>query len=74
METVNVQRLEYLDRLIRTKAGGTPTQLAAKLQISIRSLYYYINFLRNVGAPIKYCRISKRYYYEFDGKLIISFM
>jgi len=52
------------------KKTGTPKQLAHKLDISERSINYYIAFLRNeLKAPIIYDRKLETYLYETECKL-----
>lgn len=74
MDSINIRRIERLDRLIRTKASGTPRDLAKKLKISERSLYYHLKLIKEMGAPVKYSKSRNCYYYEYEGKLILGFM
>ncbi len=66
-------RLLYMDHLIRTKSGGTPRQMARRLNISERTLFETIQQMKNFGAPIRYCRIRKVYYYEEEGGFTFGF-
>ncbi len=69
-----LQRLEYLDRLIRFKNTGTPTELAAKLGVSERTLYRLLEELReDLQMPIAYDLDSQTYFYLEEGKLVIGF-
>ncbi len=38
-------RLEYIDYLIKSKSGGTPQQMARRLNISERTLFETADFL-----------------------------
>lgn len=62
-----LNRLESIDRLIRTKATGSPQQLADRLQISVSLLYALIATMKEMGAPIGYSKIKRSYYYEGLG-------
>ena len=62
-----LKRLRRLDDLIRRKATGSPDQLAYKLDVSRRTVFRLIDFLRNFGAPIAYCGVKQRYYYREEG-------
>lgn len=73
MSNYFLSRLQNLDRLIRIKATGTPQQLADKLSISERTLYETLELMKDLGAPIKYCRHSQRYYYTDEGGFDFSF-
>ncbi len=68
-----LERLERIDRLIRIKGTGNPAKLAARLKMSERSLYQYLNLMRELGAPIKFDQFRDTYYYSEDGQFIISF-
>jgi len=61
--------LERLDHLIRTKATGSPAQLANRLDICERHLYRLIGQLRDGGFSIEYCKISGSYYYTASVEL-----
>ncbi|MFD2162278.1 HTH domain-containing protein [Paradesertivirga mongoliensis] len=66
-------RLEALDFLIRTKSTGTPKSLARRLAISERTLYDSLDAMRDLGAPICYCRSKRTYYYSQQGSIGIRF-
>ena len=66
-------RLEYLDNLIRLGATGTPCDLAAKLSVSKRTVFEYIDILKDLGADIKYCRVRQSYYYNVMGRFDFRF-
>lgn len=62
-----------LDELIQTKQTGNLKQLAKKLEISERSVNYYIAFMRNeLKAPIIYDRKLETYLYETECKLCFT--
>lgn len=69
-----ISNIQRLDQLIRIKATGSPSNLAMKLEVSERCIYNYINLMKDLGAPIKFCRYRKSYYYDFKGKLSIAFI
>ena len=66
-------RLEYLDHLIRMRGTGSPVRLARRLHMSERSVYGYIEVLKSLGAPVKYSKYKKSYYYEIQGKIEFKF-
>jgi predicted DNA-binding transcriptional regulator YafY len=68
-----LNKLVRLDFLIRIKGTGTPKQLAMKLDVSERTLYEYIGIMKDFGAPIKYSKLRRSYYYHDDGEFKISF-
>jgi predicted DNA-binding transcriptional regulator YafY len=67
------ERLTRIDHLIRIKGTGTPAQLAERLNLSERSIYDYISFLKGLGCPIKFDSYRESYYYEEEGSFVIAF-
>lgn len=63
-------KLKHIDNFIRIKGTGTPDQLAHRLGISRRSLFDYLNLMKEYGAPIKYCSQRQSYYYETEGHFL----
>jgi hypothetical protein len=59
-----------LHELIVTKQIGAPKQLAQKLEISERSVHYYIAFMKNeMKAPIANDNKFETYLYERECEL-----
>ncbi len=59
-----------LHELIKNKQTGNLRQLAQKLEISERSVNYYIAFMRDeLKAPIIYDRKLETYLYEAECRL-----
>lgn len=69
-----LHRLTRIDSLIRIKGTGTPVRLAEKLGISERTVYEYLNLMKEFGAPIKFDPYRESYYYEVDGHFLVSFL
>jgi predicted DNA-binding transcriptional regulator YafY len=69
-----LHRLIRLDHLIHLKSTGTPADCAHKIGISERSLYDYLKILKEMGAPIKFSRDRRTYFYKEDGRFRISFI
>lgn len=66
-------RIERINYLIEIRGTGTPSQLAHRLGISERSLYEYLNLMKEFGAPIKFCTYRQSYYYDEEGSFTVSF-
>lgn len=64
-----ISRTRRLDNLIRRKSTGSPSQLAQRLGVSEATIYRYIQELKDMGAPIKYCRERQSYRYESEFQL-----
>lgn len=69
-----LHRLTRIDYLIRIKGTGTPVQLAEKLGISERTVYEYLNLMKEFGAPIKFDPYRESYYYEVEGNFLVCFL
>lgn len=69
----NIQRIVYIDSLIKTKATGSVKQLAKKLNLSERTTMEHLKEMKLLGCPIKYCRKRNSYYYSAVGEVVISF-
>ncbi len=65
-----LRRLDRIHSLICRKATGTPLEFASKLDISRATLFRYLDYLKDYGAPLKYSKLRCSYYYgsefEFD--------
>jgi predicted DNA-binding transcriptional regulator YafY len=69
----SITYIQSIDRLARIKGTGTPRQLSERLGVSERTLFRLIVLMRELGAPISYCKFRQTYYYEEEGKLEIAF-
>jgi predicted DNA-binding transcriptional regulator YafY len=69
-----IERLQSIDYYIRTKSTGTPKEFAEKLRVSERQLYKYLKNLKELGAPIKYNKNSRSYYYDCKGFFAVKFI
>ena len=68
-----VERLERLHLLIKRKGTGPVDELAHKIELSRRQTLEYISEMKEMGAPIRYCKYRQTYYYTRDVKLTIGF-
>lgn len=59
-----MERLRYLDSLIRKKATGNPKSLAKKLNLSRSQTMAFLHELKGHGFPIEYSRRLMSYYYS----------
>ncbi|MCK6690901.1 MAG: hypothetical protein L6Q97_02235 [Thermoanaerobaculia bacterium] len=64
--------LQRVDYLIRTRATGTPAQLARRLETCERNIFRLIGQLRDIGLPILYDKKLETYYYAEPVKLEFS--
>jgi len=61
-----LERKEYLQQLIEAGNTGTAGELARKLGISRRTLFYYFNLLKTDSCCVKFCRQRRTYYFCRD--------
>jgi len=57
------RRMEFLQFQIKHQRTGDANEFASKLGISRRTLFNYLETLRDEGAKIKFCRNRKTYYF-----------
>lgn len=70
----NLQRVKRMHEMIRYKRTGTPEQFATKMGISQSMLYYLIKELKDLGAPIVYCKSRQSYRYLHPVSFQIGFI
>lgn len=57
-------KLDSLQYLIENENTGTAEELAKKMKLSRRSLFYYFDVLKDRGFNIKFCRHRKTYFFD----------
>ena len=64
----NIQRVQRMHQMILHKRTGSPAEFARKLGVARSTVYVLINELKELGAPIIYCkhRQSFRYLYTVE--------
>lgn len=62
-----IERIHRVDKDIKQKKTGSPEEFALKLGVSKRQLFRMISELKDYGAPIKYSRSLKSFYYCEDN-------
>lgn len=63
-----LKRIEYVCFLISTKKACSASDIATKLNISRRQVTNNLKLIRNLGAPLKYNRRTKTFYFEKNVK------
>jgi hypothetical protein len=66
----HIQRLKFIDLLVRKKATGNLQTFAEKNRLSKRGLTVILEEMRNIGFAIKYSRRLNSYYYDEDGEMV----
>ena len=65
-----IERVQFVDKLIRKKATGNINVLARKLNLSKSGAEKFIHEMKEIGFPITYCKKQKTYLYEHEGKMV----
>ncbi|WP_445382239.1 HTH domain-containing protein [Robiginitalea sp. IMCC44478] len=74
MKTIkHIERLQRLHYLIQQECTGSPSEIADRLEISERTVYYLIEQLKDYDAIIAYDRSRRTYYYKDDFVLEVNF-
>lgn len=63
-----IERLQYLDELIRKKSTGSPQQLAKRIGLSRSQLYNLIGYLNDMGMEVRFSRVRNSFYYSSQNK------
>ena len=69
-----LKKIEYLDWLVRQRSTGTAEELAEKLRISKRSVFNYLNWMKEHGAPIRYNSFRRSYEYKEEVEFVAMFV
>lgn len=70
---IDLNRLIAIDYLINQKRTGTPDALAKYLNISRRTLFESLHFMKNkLNAPIVYNKDKTTYVYIENGKFCFT--
>lgn len=68
-----LELVERIDQLIRLKATGTSQELAGKLGISRSTVYAYLTLMKELGAPLYYCKKTRSFCYSYEVRFIFGF-
>jgi transcriptional antiterminator len=62
---MDIRIIIKINELIQAERTGGPNDLASKLDLSIRTVYNYLEFMKSeLNAPIQYNNSKKSYCYE----------
>lgn len=68
-----LERLKWINEMIKSKSTGSPEILCNKLSISRRQLFKDLEIFKDMGAEIAYSKIRETYYYPNGHELEISY-
>jgi hypothetical protein len=59
--------IALIDDEIRRKETGSPIELAGRLCMSVRMLYFYMDMMTSLGAIIRFSNENNSFEYEEEG-------
>ena len=62
------EKIDYLLKLIQNESTGNVRDLSDRIHVSTRTLFRYIDYLRNIGYQISYCLRRETYYLIQDNE------
>ncbi|WP_366183614.1 HTH domain-containing protein [Flavobacterium ovatum] len=69
---MDIRIIIRIHNCIKSSLTGTPGELSQRLEVSERTLYNYISFMKNdLKAPIQFCKIKRTY--EYKGECYLKF-
>jgi predicted DNA-binding transcriptional regulator YafY len=72
MKLLEVRRIYTIHRLLALNTKVNPKKLSQRLNVSRATIFRDLDKLKDIGAPISYCYITKIYFYTADFKLTIE--
>jgi DNA-binding IclR family transcriptional regulator len=69
-----IERLKFLDELIRKDGAGSPVEICSRLNISQKTCHTYLNTLRLLGCPLYFEKRTRKYRTAVRGRLIIKWI
>ncbi|WP_289054752.1 hypothetical protein [Carboxylicivirga marina] len=59
--------IALIDKEIRRQETGSPIEMAGRLCMSVRMLYFYLDMMTHLGAIIHFSKELNSFEYEFEG-------
>jgi hypothetical protein len=68
-----LERIKYVDYLIHSKIANSTRSISEKLNTSPRQVANLIREMRQFGAPLKYDRRDRKYYYTENKRFTFKY-
>jgi len=68
-----IKRITKMHKLISDEKTGTPEVFAKKLCLSRSQLYNELDMIKELDAPVKYCKKRESFYYSAPFEIILNF-
>lgn len=66
----HINRLKYVDFMVKRKATGDLNKFAAKNGLCKRAMASVLQEMKELGFPIKFDRTKNTYYYHEQGEMV----
>ncbi|GAA0891204.1 hypothetical protein GCM10009122_08830 [Fulvivirga kasyanovii] len=74
-ESLFLERIERMDKLIQRRSAGRAEDLSKRLGISKRSVFNMLRIMKeDFHAPIVFDRSLNTYKYEAEGSIVAAFV
>ncbi len=67
-----LERISMMHKLIKGSKTGSPEEFARRLGVSRTSLYELIDEMKIRGAPIKYSKAARTFYYREPFEILVN--
>ncbi|WP_143961322.1 HTH domain-containing protein [Litoribacter populi] len=67
-----IERMQLLVKLVKSRRTGSPDDLADRLGISRRQLYVYLDYLKDYGLEICFSRTENSFVYCDEKEIVID--
>ncbi|WP_194774721.1 HTH domain-containing protein [Pararhodonellum marinum] len=67
-----IERFQLLNKLVKEQRTGSPEELAARLGVSRRQLYVYLEYLKDMGIDVQYSRRINSFVFSCNKQLRID--
>ena len=68
MNSLQINRIYILHRFLSVKKVPSK-ELCKRLEVSRATLFRDLDILKDIGAPIAYCKLTKIHYYQEDFQI-----
>ncbi len=69
----NLERIERMHEMIAHRRTGTPEEFAEKIGVAKSTIYVLIKELKELGAPIVWCKYTRSYTYRYNVEFRVGF-
>ena len=68
-----IERIKRIHELICEEKTGSPAVFAKRMFLSRSQLYNELEIIKELDAPLKYCKKRESFYYETSFELVLHY-